>query len=276
MTVFCSSGDNRCSSERSTFFPLSKHAWIEASTDTETPALILARSTRQVLAENGLWNGLVLLHEAVAKTEFINKRLAVADELRRLESRAAQSEAAGREALDSLAGVLSERTDQAELLRDDEQADLLLEAFTLVADSLGIETRPHPEPPERASFDEAVGRDCASVRCAHAGGEPAPRLVDSTIRVRWWPVGKTRWSPWLCSRKGSGSYEVVDVKRRSQVVVDADVADRIFRFAQVLYRPFPPGVLGAADLIRFGVRGLSSDVRTALAVAAWELACSER
>ena len=66
---------------------------------------------------------------------------------------------------------------------------------------------------------------------------------------------------------GARRYELFDGVAGARREVDAAVAATLTPFAYACYRPFPPGPLRARDLLRFGARGIRSDVRTLVGTA---------
>jgi ATP-binding cassette subfamily C protein len=128
-----------------------------------------------------------------------------------------------------------------------------------VGHQLGIEVRPHPNVDEGATFEEQV----AAV--ANASGFRT-RVV--ALRDDWWTrdcgplIGKRADTnlPVAIVPTGPRSYVCIDPKADTRTPVDAAVADTIAPFAYTCYRPLPEDAKGAMDLVRFGARGLKSDL----------------
>ncbi|MCH9648180.1 MAG: NHLP bacteriocin export ABC transporter permease/ATPase subunit [Deltaproteobacteria bacterium] len=239
-------------------FPLATTTWVEASNEFGVRTDLVARSTPSLLEGIALWRGLNFFHRVLCQCEFINKKLALVDELNRLRSRQEQAQLARQAALRSLAGVLDRKIAARELLLEDFEGDLVLQTMRQVGDAAGIPVLDHEDAPEEQAFEERVGA------IAKASGA---RLRGVALRDDWWrrdqgPIlgrWETNKAPVALLPSGPRSYELVDLAARQRTAVDEAVAERISPFGHVLYRPFDEGPQAVRSLLRFGLRGLGWD-----------------
>ncbi len=238
-------------------FPLTPDVWLEAANPDGSATRLRTHATRAVLAQPQMWTGLEAFHETLCRCEFINKRLALVDELNRLKSKAEYAEAARKAAVADIASVMAGPTTRGPEV-EITGADPLLDACRLVGAAQGIEIRDHPEVDRHAPTEDRVAAIAKASRC---------RTRPVALRDEWWRYDQGpilgRWeesgSPVALLPKGPRAYEYVDTTTGERGRVDEQVAMLLSPFAMVSYRPFPDGPLTARDLIRFGVRGLRSD-----------------
>jgi ATP-binding cassette subfamily C protein len=147
---------------------------------------------------------------------------------------------------------------------DDAAGDPLLAACRMVGAELGIAiVRPPCSATTAARSDpiEAIAR--------------ASRVRSRRVMLRdsWWgedngPLLGFRAEgrcPVVLRYAPSRGYTCVDPSEGSEVKVDGALADTLAPFAITLYRSFPEAPLSIRDVLRFGVRGCGSDLRSVVA-----------
>lgn len=245
--------------------PVSGAGWLQAT----EPAALRFRATHDLLAADpgALWEGLERLHRLAHAGVAARLEADAAAERARLDARVLQGHAAMRAALARLAAPMAPAS-PAEIAMRLRPAgggeDTLFAAFRLVAEAQGIDAVPEPAAGAAAGRDplEALAR-AARVRT---------RVV--ALRGAWWrgdsgPLLGTladggRAVALVPSRRG---YLLLDPATRTRVPVDETVAATLASFAHTLYRPFAPGAVGLAELVRFGLRGCRADLWTIVGVA---------
>ena len=243
-------------------FPLTQHTWLELTSDVETEEKVRGRNTADMLAKGDLFAGMDLFHETLCDCEFINKRLALVDEYQRLQSKARQSEAAKDAAYDAIGAVLAGKTPSLSEGMSTSSVEPVLYACRLAADAAGIKVKAPADKAKDKPFDDHVLSIAAASRF---------RTRKIALRGDWFKkdsgplVGLTdKGAPVALIPRGKKAYDCVDATTKVRTPVDAEFAATLGLFAHSFYRTLPAGQPSLRDLIRFGMWGLGSDLRTVL------------
>ncbi len=242
---------------RRALFPLTGHTWVEAANAREIATRVRCAPSAGVLGDGAAWRGLDLFHQVLCQCEFVNKKLALVDEYRRLKSKAEYSEAAREAGFREIASVMEDTAAAAPAATPVE--DPTFAACVLVGEALGMQVRDHPEAAKGASFEDRVNAIAKASRC---------RTRAVMLRDDWWRSDHGpalgRWEegggPVALLPDGPRRMLVADPGTGERTVVTEEVAARISPQAVVFYRPFPDGPLSVKHLIRFGARGLAGDL----------------
>jgi NHLM bacteriocin system ABC transporter ATP-binding protein len=245
---------------RSSPFPLTPHSWIQPMSDEFGPLSVRPKRTAMVLADPGVWHGLEVFHAVLCECEFIGKKLSTVDEYLRLQNKALQSEAAKEAAYDAIGSVLSSEGATPSEFRALGDADAVLRACELVARAIGTEAKEHPAKQEGLSFEQQVSA------IALASGFRT-RVV--ALRDDWWrqdngpllgQLAETK-NPVAILPTGTRSCEIVDPTSGRKTPATPAAAATLSDFAYTFYRPFPDGDLAIGQVVKFGARQISKDVR---------------
>lgn len=242
------------------FFPLGPTCWLELLS-AEEPLEVLPRRSADAAGDPRLWAGLDVFHRVLCECEFVNKKLAYVDEFQRLQKKAEQVEKAQESAYAAIGSVLGGTGIWLRPSALGVDAGPILKAAALVADSLGLQVRPHPDAREDLNFEDTV----TAIAAASRFRVRRVALVDD-----WWNrdqgpfLGRRAESnvPVAILPTGPRSYVLVDPISGERAAIDEEVARGVEPFAWTFYRPFPAGALKAIDLAKFGARGLGSELRT--------------
>ncbi len=251
---------------RGALFPVTPQSWIRPVSEEFGPLTVRPMSTREVVGSADLWSGLAVFHQVLCESEFISKKLALADEFVRLQQKARHAEAAQEAAYDAIGSVMSTEGSTPEEFRATGDAEPVLRACQRVCQALGMEAKPHPAAEEGLTYEERVGS------IATASGFRTRVVV---LRDRWYAEDN---GPLLGQRadtkdpvallpRGSRAYDALDPKTGERRPVDEQLAQSISGFAYAFYRPFPEGTLKVSDLIKFGARGVAGDLKWVLYMA---------
>lgn len=238
-----------------TNFPLASTTWLQAL----GPVTLSSVDTVTALTESACWKGLDALYGVLFRCEFLNVRLATADELNRLREKSDRDRRVSSDALDALAGVMSSRRAAFAGVPID---DPLVAACVMVGRALGIEIREKPRPKDD---EPPLQRLDAILR--------ASRVRSRKVRLsgNWWaeeswpmlafvePAGGGAVSP-VAILRHAGHFVLHDPATRRRVRVTGDVAATLSGDAVSFYRPFPHRSLKPLDLTRFGLHGAAFDV----------------
>jgi NHLM bacteriocin system ABC transporter ATP-binding protein len=245
---------------RDVLFPLTPQSWVRPLSDEFGPLALKPVATREIVAGADMWSGLEAFHRLLCECEFINKKLALADEFMRLQQRARQAELARKDAYDAIGSVLSSERSTPEEFRVQGDAEPVLRACQLVARALDLEAKPHPGGEENLTYEDQVSS------IATASGFRT-RVV--ALRDRWFAedngpllgqLAETKDAVALLPR-GSGAYECVVPRTGARTPVSETVAGTLSGFAYTFYRPFPEGALRVSDVVKFGTRRVQKDLR---------------
>ncbi len=245
-------------------FPLTPQSWMALAGEAEGTETLRGRPTGEMLAEGELWEGVDLFHQVLCECEFINKRLAVFDEAQRLQSKARQSKAALDAGYDAIGAVLAGKTPTyAEVVSSSTGSmEPVLDACRLVAAELGIRVKAPGEKAKEKPFEDHLASIAAASRF---------RTRSIALRGEWWTQDggpllalTEKGAPVALLPRGHRSYDYVDPVARVRRPVTPGFAATLGLFGHTLYRPLPPGQPALADLLRFAMRGLGSDLRTVL------------
>jgi NHLM bacteriocin system ABC transporter ATP-binding protein len=240
-------------------FPVATATWVEPLVFGDPGTAVRSHASKTRIADDELWRGVDVFHEAVCQCEFINKRLSQVDELNRLKSKEEYSNAARRQGLSELASVMDAGIG-AVAGRAADADDAIYEAAVLVGRALQMDVRRHPEGQREKSFD---GRLAAIAKASRF------RTRQIALRDEWWRrdsgpiIGKLgpEARPVALLPVGLDRYECVDPMTGSREPVTEDLASGLDPFGATFYRSFPDGSLTAKDLVRFGALGIMGDVR---------------
>ena len=247
-------------------FPVTPDTSIQPIGDEFGALMIRPIATPDALRDQGLWYGLDVFHQVLCECEFVSKKLAAADEYVRLQQKVRHSEAAEAAAYDAIGSVMSSEGATPREFQQATAQEPVLQACLALGRVLGIDVRPHPGAEEGMTFEEQVAA------IANASGFRT-RVV--ALRDDWWNrdcgplIGKRADSnmPVAVLPNGPRSYVCFDPKAGTRTTVDEAVADTIAPFAYTCYRPLPDNASSAADLLKFGARGLKSDLWWVLGMA---------
>jgi ATP-binding cassette subfamily C protein len=255
---------------RCTLFPVTPSSWIRPLSDEFGNLVVTPMATVDALASPALWAGLDVFHHTLCESEFINKKLAMVDEYVRLQQKARQSAAAADAGYDAIGSVMRTDAPTPQAFRATGSTEPVMRACRVVAEASGFDIREMPgdDDKDRAglSFEERV----AIISSASGFRTRTVALRDNWYEGDQGPIlGQLAASkqPIALLPDGPRAYSMITPSTGERRKVDAMVAGGISPFGYTLYRPFPEGALRVVDLLRFGARGLSSDIRWIVAMA---------
>ena len=255
----------------SALFPLTPMASVMPMAVTNPRLGVTPLATHEVIATAPMWAGLRVFQHTALRSEVMNRRLAVAEEYLRLEQKAHHSNVAQHRADSAIGAVLQGGGGQAGRWAVPPRAEPVLWAAQVVGAALGIDLVAPAEDPAHVEFHDRVSL------VASASGI---RVRQITLRDRWWQTDAgpllarhgERETPVALIPVGPAAYQIVNPATGEQTRVDAVVAAQIAPLAYQFYRPLPDGPVSVRALIRFGARGVRTDVRwlvlTAVAIGA--------
>jgi ATP-binding cassette subfamily C protein len=253
---------------RHTLFPVAPDAWIQPVDEEFGPLAVRPASTLGVIASDVLWHGLQVFHDVLCECQLTHRQRTEDDELARLEEKARHRERAQDMAYAAIGSVLSQETETPLEFLAATTAEPVLRVCQMAGRVLGMTVRAHPgaSAAGELTFEDRVGAIAA------ASGFRT-RLV--ALREDWWAhdhgplIGQLSESktPVALLPIDAARYEMFDGVAGVRREVDATVAASLTPFAYACYRPFPAGDLRARDLLRFGARGIRSDIRTLVGTA---------
>jgi ATP-binding cassette subfamily C protein len=247
-------------------FPITPHLWIRPVGDEFGSLEATPATTAGALGRPELWDGLEVLCRIFCECEFINKKLAAADEFERLEQKERFSELAEKNARDAIGSVLTSEGEQRPFEFDRMTGEPVVQACRIVAAALGIDVRAPVVADEELAYEDHVSA------ISSASGFRT-RLV--ALRDDWWrkdqgpllaQMADTR-NPVALLPRGPGAYELVDPDTDERRPITEALAGTLSGFAYVFYRPLPSGEVSPAELVRFGARGCGRDFRTVALMA---------
>jgi NHLM bacteriocin system ABC transporter ATP-binding protein len=244
-------------------FPLTPQLWLEAGGEVDKLELT-GRECLSALDDDALWDGLHLFHQAVCEYEFVNKRLALVDEVQRLDIKAKQSEAAKGAAYDAIGAVLAGKNVEPDVGQSG-SAEPVIAACRLVGQASGIRVKVPAEARTQRTFEDNLGAIASASRF---------RTRRVVLRGEWWKgdqgavlaILEKGGVPVAILPKGPRAYQYVDPATGARQPMNADLAATLSPFAYTFYRGFPSGQIGAQDLLRFGARGLAPDFSAVVAM----------
>lgn len=242
-------------------FPVSRDGWVE-STEDGLKLKPVAAGASILRAE--IWDGLAVFHQVLCECEFLNKKLAQADEFNRLRNKAEQAVIAKEAAYQEIGGVMAaeQKKDRVEI-GDVEPVYL---ACRHVCTDLGMEAKRPPEPNPEWSFEDNLQAVAVASRF---------RTRQVALRGDWWHFDQGPILAQIEATKAAvalvptspRSYEWVEPKTGTRTPVDAEFAQTLKPFGFVFYRRFKDGLLTVKDVVKFGSRGLKSEIGTLVAMA---------
>lgn len=249
--------------------PITTSAWTRAA----GPGTLRLHTTEGLLALDAatgfarVWSALEWLHGIVLALLAERLRQGDAAGAERLRRQQLADRATMQAAIASLATTLEDRRDATRVPvpgPDDgeKEEESLIPAFRLVATAQGI-----PTVGLRRSHDYLQHKD--PIAALARGARVRTRRV--ALRAGWWKHDNGPLLARMAERKRAvaliplpaGGYEMVDPFARTQVKVDAAVAEQLGPFAHSMYRPFSPEPLDARALVRFALHGNRRDLLTA-------------
>lgn len=242
--------------------PLARGSWIELLT-SDKKLVLEPRATIDGVRHARLWAGLEAFHRILCECEFLNKKIALANEYVRLGRRADELDRAQEVAMDAIEGVMGGAQPWEEPTSVGDDIAPLLRACALVGEKMGIDVRAHPNPRPNRAYEDALF-DIATASSF--------RIRKVKLEDGWW---KSDEGPFLAQREeddapvavlptGTSSYEFVDPLTGVRTKVTAAVAYSLAGFGYAFYTPLPSGSLDTRGLLRFAVRGLKGEFRTVL------------
>lgn len=243
--------------------PVADETWLVSG----GAARVAAVDTLALLREGGegrIWEGLEQFHGFLLSWARARMDKAAAEERERLGRKADLDRAALQKASARLASVLT-----AVPLREGAMAGAespLLASCRLVGTVLGVEIQAPPESSSASRQGDLLQRICAASRIRQR------RVI---LRDDWWrrdngplvafrildEAQKTRRAVALLPTSPR-SYQMVDPVERTQVTVDAAVAESLSGEAFMFYPPLPSRPLGLVDLLRAALRDRRRDLAT--------------
>ncbi len=239
-------------------FPLAQGSWIE---NLEEGTLTLQpRSSQQSVADPRLWAGLEAFHRVLCECEFVNKKLAMADEYLRLQKKADQVEEAREVAYNAIGSVLAGTGVWERPSAGSTDLEPVFRACLLIGKALGVTIKNHPDTKTQRSFEEQVLAVAQTSRI---------RTRKIALAGEWWvhdsgPIlaqYEATKAPLAILPTSPKTYEAVDPATGQKRKVDAALAKTLEPFAYTFYRGFGDGVVQAKEMLRFGVRGLGREFR---------------
>jgi NHLM bacteriocin system ABC transporter ATP-binding protein len=244
---------------RGVLFPITPDSWIRSLSDEFGSLALTPVTTSTVIGTPGLWQGLEVFHEVLCECEFINKKLAAADEFVRLQQKARHSEAAQEAAYDAIGSVLSSEGSTPEDFRAAGEAEPVLLACQLVGRALRLDVKPHPANEEGLNYEEQV----AAVATASGFRTRVVALRDGWERQDSGPMlsqlAESK-DPVALMPAGPQAYVCVNPKTGTSTPVDQKVAETLSAFGYTFYRQFPEGMLRVSDVVKWGALGLRHDL----------------
>jgi NHLM bacteriocin system ABC transporter ATP-binding protein len=236
------------------FFPLSKHAWLEAA----AKSVLYSIDSRALLQRDPEWQGLQDFHRIAMSCLIQNRHAAEKKEQDRMRARVTADAVLIDSALLQLAAPL--RPTSADLQLEEESfADPLFAACQVIGNRLRVKMKLPEDMRRKVKAKDPV----ASI--ARASGVRMRRVA---LRGTWWtrdsgPMLAFRDSdkrPVALLPRSRGRYELYDPIDRRAVMVEPEAAQALNPFAYVFYRPFPAKKLTVWDLLRFGIQDCPSEI----------------
>ena len=241
--------------------PLPLHGWLRLAPESS----VTSCSGRELAARAGveaLLDGAERLFLLAFETAVRQRERNEADELNRLQRKSEIGTRIMSEALGGLAAVFGER-DAAVGAREGE--DRTLAACRIIGAVQGIEFKAPP-----AAVAGAARRDLVR-DIALASSVRTRRVV---LKGQWWRHDNGPILAWseadksalaLLPRRGGG-YEAVDPLSGERTPADTALAETLAPFGATFYASLPARKLALADILRFVLRGVKSDVATVAAI----------
>ncbi len=185
-----------------------------------------------------------------------NLKQATEVERSRLQNKKKRDRLTLRNALWQFASLLD--TKKTDIVVSKDELNPLLSACQVVGEALAIDIQPPVDMSKDKAFPDLLDD------IARASRVRVRRVI---LRDNWWCKEN---GPLLASNEKNKqymallqtsprSYELNDPVEGTQIKVTPEVAAALNPIAYTFYRPFPERVLGAKDLLRFGLRGCAGD-----------------
>lgn len=266
--------------EDTALFPITPDTWLESYTSQTGNIALTFHSTASIINRLAIRNGLKIFHKLATQRKAVENNILVLREHERLQEKAQETIKARTTGLVHIASVLDKGASaraEAEMASESSLGnDPVFTACHLVGAASGIHVIPYPESEDRKNKGESGWHlDERLHILAKASGIRTRQVV---LRDKWY---KKDQGPILSRLAETGepvallptsptSYEYVNPNRGERVPVVREVAESLSHFGYSLYRSFPDvaGGLTLLDVIKFGLKGLKSDVHTLLLMGA--------
>jgi NHLM bacteriocin system ABC transporter ATP-binding protein len=244
-------------------FPLTASAWVEPAGDGSEAVALTPRPTAGLLGGAELWPGLDYFHQVLCECEFINKRLALVDEVERQDQSARESAAALDAGMDAIGSVLAGQHTEPGGLARLSGGKPLVEACRMVGDVLGINIKSPADSKVERSFEDHLQAIASASRF---------RTRRVAMKGDWWnhdngpliAVVEARGTPVAMIPDGPRAYKCIDPVGRTEQRVTEALAETLGPFGYSFYRSFPSAALTATNVVKFGSHGLVADFRVLL------------
>jgi ATP-binding cassette subfamily C protein len=233
-------------------FPLTNDTFFQSL----GAAKLAAYDTAQALAHQEGWRGLEAFYETLFRAEFFNTRLAAADELNRLQDKAAKDRRSRAQAINDLVSILDPKKGGFTVTDSD---DPLFRAAALVASRIRMTLKAPPKPKDGDKTIDPLGDIARASRM---------RMRRVVLKGRWWNVETTPLLgyiedgevPVALLPSGHGHFEIHDPTARTVKRLTKADAQTIKPIAFQFYRSFPDQLREAGDVVRFGLAGNTGDL----------------
>jgi len=249
------------------FTPLSRRAWMEVKDGARLDLL----DTPEALERGEAWDGLARLHALVLDCVARIAAEASEAERERLRAKAAASRGAFAGAMSRLASTLDSGSPAKARVRmrasEGAGEDLLVAAARLVGGALDV---PVVAPPRDRSGPAPRDPLAAVARASRF------RVRQVVLREGWWREDGGPMLAYMADDErpvallpAPGTrYLLHDPRERTEVPVDAALADALKPIAFTFYRPFADQALGIGDVVRFGLQGCGKDLGMVVGMSA--------
>ncbi len=239
-------------SSNSNPFPLSPQAWLETLNEAD----FQFKTTKVVLEENKIWQGLDSFYDVLIYCEFLNGSMIKADELGRMNLKAELQKRKEKEALSELSKII----DNYEIRSDEliSESDPIYKTMCIIAEKMNVPVINPDNETKRISKENPIKL------IAEASGLRARNV---NLDGDWWKhdsghlfAFKKDKSPIALIRKGK-KYLAVDVKNNSEFVIDEENNSTIETSAFMLYKGFDDKrKISLKDIFSFGIKDVNKDL----------------
>lgn len=255
-------------------FPLSPGGWLDCEEESGR-ALLRATTTEPLLTSGQVWEALAAFQDCVLAWASLVHARGDASRLSQLRSRIEADHGAHRDAISSMASVMTSGQQRA----DRKKGIPLLAAMEMVGAQLGIKFRSpgaqfvvtDPYGAARAiALASSVGQRRVMMPPGWWKQDVGPLLGFLEMRMVSMDGSSggndTELLPVALLPAGKGTYEIVNPETGSRSVITEQLAQHIGAFGVQFYRGLPNTKLRFKDLWRFAMFGLHQDARMILAM----------
>ncbi|MBN1219847.1 MAG: NHLP bacteriocin export ABC transporter permease/ATPase subunit [Anaerolineae bacterium] len=234
------------------FWPIASQSWLE----TGEPSRLAIVDTPTFISRDTAWTGLVNFHDLVLACVAYNlARIETAER----ERQARSAEADRVQMSKTLAEFVSVLTPAAKELVVEAADNPLLLACRMVGQAQGITIRPHPDMLRGKTVKDPLNSIARTSKI---------RTRQVALRDDWWrrdngPLLAYRIEerqPVALLPTSSRSYDLYNPVTQSRQPVTAAVAETVYPFAHIFYRPLPDRVLTSLDLLKFGLPAVRQEL----------------